>query len=207
MIEQTLRQFLDSLAAKTPTPGGGAAAAIAGCMGTALFTMVIRFSRGKKANVDREGDLATVETRLEGLAALLSPMAERDCKAFDLVSAAYKMPKATPDETALRERAIQEAMVGAMVVPEETLCLARDVMAAMEGVIGCIAKTIASDLASGASLLLAAAEGAFLNVRINAMFLTDRELADNTLKRATSVLDEVRQRQKAIAVVVDGMLA
>lgn len=134
-------------------------------------------------------------------------MAERDCAAFDLVSAAYKMPKSTPEETSLRDRAIQEAMVGAMVVPEETLCLTRDVLVAMEGVIACVAKTIASDLASGAALLLAGAEGAFLNVRINAAFLTDRELADHTMRRATTVLDEVRQRQKSIATTVDGMLA
>ncbi len=207
MIDQSLRQFFDSLAAKTPTPGGGAAAAVAGCMGTALFTMVVRYSQGKKANVDREGDLAAAESRLTALAGRLAPMAERDCAAFDLVSAAYKMPKSTPEETSLRDRAIQEAMVGAMVVPEETLCLTRDVLVAMEGVITCVAKTIASDLASGAALLLAGAEGAFLNVRINAAFLTDRELADHTMRRATTVLDEVRQRQKSIATTVDGMLA
>ena len=54
MIHQPFDQLIESLAAKTPTPGGGAAAAMAGCMGAALFLMVVRFSRGKKANVDRE---------------------------------------------------------------------------------------------------------------------------------------------------------
>ncbi|MCA8966790.1 MAG: cyclodeaminase/cyclohydrolase family protein [Planctomycetes bacterium] len=207
MIEQPIRQFIESLAAKTPTPGGGAAAAMAGCMGTALFAMVVRFSRGKKANVDRDADLAAVEGRLDDLLKLLMPMAERDCRAFDLVSAAYGMPKASPDEQGLRDKAIQEAMVGAMVVPEEALCLVRDVFVAMESITGCIGKAIVSDLASGAALLLAAAEGAYLNVHINANFLKNRDLAENTMKRARSVLDEIRRYQQTIAVTVDGMLA
>jgi hypothetical protein len=54
--------------------------------------------------------------------------------------------------------------------------------------------------------LLAASEGAFLNVRINAAYLTNRELADSTMTRATSVRDEIRREQDAIAVSVDRML-
>ena len=50
------------------------------------------------------------------LAQRLLPMAERDCRSFDLVSAAYGMPKDTDQQKALREKAIQEAMIGAMVV-------------------------------------------------------------------------------------------
>jgi formiminotetrahydrofolate cyclodeaminase len=207
MIQQSFEQIVASLAAKTPTPGGGAAAAMAGCMGTALFLMVVRFSRGKKATADRDNDLQQAETLLDGHLKRLLPMAERDCKSFDLVSAAYGMPKDKDELKTLREKAIQEAMVGAMVVPEETLCMVRDVFVAMQQVTGCIGKAIVSDLASGAALLLAAAEGAFLNVRINAAFLTNRELADRTLDRANAVLAEIRRQQQAIAVSVDKMLS
>jgi len=206
MITQSFEQLVDSLAKKTPTPGGGAAAAMAGCMGASLFLMVVRFSRGKKANADREQDLARVEALLDDHLARLKPMAERDCAAFDRVSAAYGMPKDTDQQKELRSKAIQEAMVGAMVVPEETQAMVRDVFVAMAEVSDCIGKAIVSDLASGAALLLAAAEGAFLNVRINAAYLTNRELAETTMQRATAVRDEIRQRQETIAVSVDGML-
>lgn len=207
MIQQSFEEIVTSLAAKTPTPGGGAAAAMAGCMGTALFLMVVRFSRGKKANAEREPELQQAETALEGHLGRLLPMAERDCRSFDLVSAAYGMPKGDDAQKGLREKAIQEAMVGAMVVPEEALCMVRDVFVTMQKVVGCIGKAIVSDLASGASLLLAAAEGAFLNVRINANFLTNRELADKTLARAGEVLAEIRRQQQSIAISVDKMLA
>lgn len=206
MITQSFQQLVESLAKKTPTPGGGAAAAMAGCMGTALFLMTVRFSQGKKANVDREEDLAKVEALLQDHLDRLMPMAERDCKSFDLVSAAYGMAKETDQEKELRSKAIQEAMVGAMVVPEETQAMIRDVFVAMDRVADCIGKAIVSDLASGAALLLAAAEGAFLNVRINAAYLTNRELADTTMVRATSVRDEIRRHQDGIAVAVDRKL-
>jgi formiminotetrahydrofolate cyclodeaminase len=206
MITQSFQELVDSMAAKTPTPGGGAAAAMAGCMGTSLFLMTVRFSQGKKANVDREDDLARVESLLGDHLKRLMPMAERDCKAFDMVSAAYGMPKDTDEQKALRDKAIQEAMVGAMVVPEETQAMIRDVFVAMEQVSDCIGKAIVSDLASGAALLLAAAEGAFLNVRINAGYLTNRELAETTMARATAVRDEIRRQQEVIAVSVDRKL-
>jgi formiminotetrahydrofolate cyclodeaminase len=167
----------------------------------------VRFSRGKKANAEREGDLQQAETLLDGHLGRLLPMAERDCRSFDLVSAAYGMGKDGEQQKTLREKAIQEAMVGAMVVPEETLCMVRDVFVAMQQVTACIGKAIVSDLASGAALLLAAAEGASLNVRINAAYLTNRDLADRTLERANSVLAEIRRQQQAIAVSVDKMLA
>ena len=97
-------------------------------------------------------------------------------------------------------------MVGAMVVPEETQAMERDVFVAMADVSDCIGKAIVSDLASGAALLLAAAEGAFLNVRINAAYLQNRDLADKTRQRATQVRDEIRRHQDAIAVAVDRKL-
>lgn len=206
MISQSFQELVESLAAKTPTPGGGAAAAMAGCMGTSLFLMTVRFSQGKKANAGREADLALAETALQAHLQHLLPMGARDCEAFDLVSAAFRMPKDTDDDKAARSAAIQESMVGAMLVPEQTQIMIRDVFATMDKVCDCIGKSIASDLASGAALLLAGAEGAFLNVRINAAELKDRELADAAMSRATSVRDEIRSRQEAIAVAVDRML-
>ena len=66
-----------------------------------------------------------------------------------------------------------------------------------------------SDLASGASLLLAAAEGAFLNVRINAAYLTNRDLADkhDRARAGPPCAPRSRRHQETIAASVDKMLA
>ncbi|MEC7724630.1 MAG: cyclodeaminase/cyclohydrolase family protein [Planctomycetota bacterium] len=207
MMTQSFEELVASMAAKTPTPGGGAAAAMAGCMGTSLFLMTVRFSQGKKANVDREGDLAAAESALSDHLEQLRPMAERDCAAFDLVSAAFRMSKESDEQKVARSAAIQESMVGAMLVPEETQKMILGVFVTMEAVRDCVGASIASDLASGAALLLAGAEGAYLNVRINAAELKDRALADATMARATAARDEIRGRQAAIAAQVDEMLS
>lgn len=206
MIQQPFDRIVAALAAKTPTPGGGAAAAMAGCMGAALFLMVVRYSRGKKANLDRDADLAAAEQKLDAQLQALLPMAERDCRSFDGVSAAFGMKKDTDAEKAARNAAIQQATVGAMVVPEETLAMCRDVFTTIHPVIGCIGKTIASDLAAGAQLLLAGAEGAYLNVRINAGSLDDKAFAAMAMARADAVLAEARKAQAAIAATVDALL-
>ena len=106
MMTQSFEELVASMAAKTPTPGGGAAAAMAGCMGTSLFLMTVRFSQGKKANVDREGDLSAAESALSDHLEQLRPMAERDCAAFDLVSAAFRMPKESDEQKVALEVAV-----------------------------------------------------------------------------------------------------
>jgi formiminotetrahydrofolate cyclodeaminase len=169
--------------------------------------MVTRFAKGKKQNQSREADLARVEETLAAHLERMLPMAERDCRSFDLVSAAFGMPKATPEQTAIRTRAVQEAMVGAMTVPDETLCMVRDVFQAMAKVADCVARNIVSDLATGSALLAAAGEGAFLNVRINAAYLENKELAEKALERARAVLHEIRAQQQAIGARVETLLA
>jgi len=42
-LDQPLRGFLDELAARTPTPGGGGAAAVTGALAAGLVAMAARF--------------------------------------------------------------------------------------------------------------------------------------------------------------------
>lgn len=205
-MDQSFGKFIESLAAKTPTPGGGACAAMAAAMGTALLLMVVRFSRGKKENAEREEDLAEAETLLDDHLKRVLPMAERDCAAFDMVSSAYGLPKESEEQKAVRSKAIEEAMIGAMVVPEETMCMVRDAFDAVDRIVGCVNKNIVSDLGSGAELLRAGAESAYFNVRINAAFLKNQELAKTTLSRTLGVRDEILRHHDSIRHVVDGLL-
>ncbi|MCC6672257.1 MAG: cyclodeaminase/cyclohydrolase family protein [Planctomycetes bacterium] len=206
MIQQPFTKLIESLAARTPTPGGGAAGALAAAMGTALLVMVVRFSRGKKSNAAREADLAGAETFLQEHLQRILPMAQRDCDAFDRVSAAYALPKATPEALALRERAVDEGMAGALAVPSELMALIRDVLLRATGISDCVSKNIVSDMGSGAELLCAAGEAAFLNVRINAAFLKDRERAGEALRRDQVVMEEIQRHHASLRKVVDAAI-
>jgi len=48
-IDVSVEKFLDDLASRNPTPGGGSAAAIMGAMGAALVSMVCNVTWERKA--------------------------------------------------------------------------------------------------------------------------------------------------------------
>ena len=85
--------------------------------------------------------------------------------------------------------------------------MVRDLFQSMAKVADCVARNIVSDLATGGALLAAAGEGAFLNVRINAAYLENKDLAEKALERARAVLQEIRAHQQAIGSRVETLLA
>ncbi|MBK8980055.1 MAG: cyclodeaminase/cyclohydrolase family protein [Planctomycetes bacterium] len=206
MIDAPFREFVDALGARTPTPGGGAAASCAGAMGAALLTMVLRFTKGRKSAPELEPALAEALTRIERSASLLLPMVERDMASFERVAAAYKLPHDTDEQKVVRSRAIQEGLAGAMVVPEELAHLVRDALEAMATVTEAVGRNILADLGTAASLLFAACRSAELLVRINAAFLHDREQARATLARMEQVVTEARKHFGTIDARVEALL-
>src|SRR3990167_9987067 len=100
-----MKDFLEKLAGKNPTPGGGAAAAIAGAMGAALVEMVISLSKN-------------LELKTNNLREKLLKLAEEDVVAFDLVMAAYRSKN---------KEKIMKALLKAIDVPQETKRLAKEV--------------------------------------------------------------------------------
>ncbi len=207
-VDQTVREFVESLAARTPTPGGGSAAACAAAMGTGLLAMAAQFAQGKKqAAEDAEPRLARALDVLHEKRGILLPMVERDASAFERVTDAYKLGKADKQQQEIRDRAIQEALVGAMAVPEETLCAVRDVLVAFADVVELIGRNIVSDVGAGTALLDAAAEMARLNVRINVAYLKNRDLAVAADERVRAVSDEIAEHATRNRRIVDRVLA
>ena len=68
MIKQSsIEHFLDELASRKPTPGGGSAAAVIGAMAAALLSMVCNLTIGKAKYRDVERELNAVLARTEEL--------------------------------------------------------------------------------------------------------------------------------------------
>ena len=66
----TIQTFLDELASKASTPGGGGAAAVSGAMGAALISMVANFTIGKKGYEDVADDAEAILEKSETLRSL-----------------------------------------------------------------------------------------------------------------------------------------
>jgi formiminotetrahydrofolate cyclodeaminase len=109
-LDQPVRGFLDQLAARTPTPGGGGAAAVTGALAAGLVAMAARFSEKR---LPEAGDLAD---QADELRRRVAGLAEADAVAYAAVLEALRLPR---DEAQRREARRREALQGAAAVPLE----------------------------------------------------------------------------------------
>ena len=190
--------FVDLLASDAPAPGGGSAAALEGALGAALTAMVCSLTVGKKKYAEYEELAKSAQEKANGLKARFVDVMDRDTEAFNVVSAAFGMPKATDEEKAARSAAIQRGLEGCTKTPFEMMELAVEALELTASVLGKSNDSAASDLGVSALSLRAAIQGAWLNVLINIGSLKDQELAadyrqkgEALLARALPLADEI----------------
>ena len=110
--------FVEELASDSPAPGGGSAAALEGALGAALTAMVCTLTTvGKSKETYADYQEFVIETRAKAsdLQARFVDVMDRDTEAFNVVSAAFGMPKATGEEKAARSAAIQGAWLNVLI--------------------------------------------------------------------------------------------
>ena len=203
--KQLVSEFLDQLAADSPTPGGGSASAIAGAMGASLAAMVaaLTLTREKFAPVHdavRPISQAATQARRDFLT-----LAREDSEAYNLVVAARKMPKDTDEHKAARDRAIAAANRRATEIPMRTARLAARVLALLPELVEKGNPNAASDAGVAALLLESAAEGALLNVGINLSGIDDPGLVSGMQKETAEIQSAAQRiRDQVLAAVRKG---
>lgn len=192
-------EFLDSVAAPTPTPGGGSVAALAGGLGVALLLMVCELSISRPGCEGKER-FQEAKRRLGAQKERYLALVEEDARSFEAVMAAYRLPKETDGEKEERQRAIQEALKGACSPPLEVVELVRDSVSegrfiAREG-----SGSSVSDVGVGGELLRAAGRGGRLNLLINLAGIRDEAWVKERLSQVEGLTqaiesgcDEIRQ--------------
>ena len=91
--EKSVQEFLNELASKAATPGGGSAAAVMGATSSALTSMVCNLTIGKPEYADVEADMQILLTKSETLRGKLTGMIEADVEVFNRLMACYGLPK------------------------------------------------------------------------------------------------------------------
>jgi formiminotetrahydrofolate cyclodeaminase len=201
--DRTIRGFLDALSSDSPTPGGGAVAALCGAAGAALVAMVCRLTVGRDAYEEVEDRMREVQDRAEAACAAFLELADRDAEAFDAVMAAFGLPKEDDRARAERSAAIQRAYEGAARVPLDVADLAVDLMGPAVEVTEDGNANAASDGVSAAHALYAAAQAALANVAINAAGLRDGDVAGELTASAASL----RERAASLLDAADAAFA
>ena len=187
--DMTIQTFLDELAGKASTPGGGAAAAISGAMGAALISMVANFTIGKKGYEDVEDESKDILDKAEKLRADLTDAINDDVRVFNRVMDSYGMPKETDDEKAARSAEIQAALKEATDVPLECAKLCREVVNLSQPIADKGNNNVISDAGVAVLAGYAGLRSAELNVYINIGGIKDKEFADDRRQQLDSLLD------------------
>lgn len=170
--ERSLQQYLDDLAAKLPSPGGGSAAAMAAAMAAALISMVVNFTLGKPKYIKYEKELKATLEKSEKLRQEFLRLVDLDVKAY-------------------RSKNIRDALDIPFMVAR--LCL--------EGIKLCpplIKKgnlNLISDVAVAAVFLESAFCAAGFNVKINLKSLGDKKISmamDKELAHNLKLIKKIR---------------
>jgi len=189
--DKSIQIFLDELASKSATPGGGSVSALMGAQSAALTSMVCNLTIGKPKYAEVETEMKALLQKSEALRAKLTSLIKADVDVFNRLMAAYGLPKETDEEKMARTEAIQTVLKAATEVPldcaracAEAIELSR--CAANKGNLGVISDAGAAVLAGYSGLKSAA-----LNVYINTGSLKDRQFAETKLAELETILKDV----------------
>ncbi|MGE3107478.1 MAG: cyclodeaminase/cyclohydrolase family protein [Phycisphaerales bacterium] len=191
MANQTIHAFLRDLGSKTPTPGGGAVAAITGATAAALARMVVSYSLGKKNLAEHQPALEQAAAALDRARDVFLELADEDAAGYAVLNDLQKRPDADARKAAEMPAAVQAAVQ----IPLACAAAACDLLRSCESLVTRTNRFLRSDLAIAAVLAEGAVASACWNVRVNAPMLpesargtltdqVDRLLRDAVTRRA-----------------------
>jgi formiminotetrahydrofolate cyclodeaminase len=188
LSELPVKEFLLVTAGDDPVPGGGSVSALCGALSAALGQMVTNLTIGRKKYADQEESMKEMAVVFNSYLDEFALDIDKDSDAYDAVFSAYKLPKETEEEKALRSQKIQEATKIAAEVP---LLVAQKAYKLMD-FISMVAKTGNQNAVTDACVAMMCARtavlGALLNVRINLSSLKDPEYVGH-LKKESDFLE------------------
>jgi len=111
MAKQSVAGFLSALAAKTPAPGGGATACLAGALACAQAEMVVAYSLGKKNLAEHQELLAGAAQELVRARGMLLELADEDAAAYGELNRLMKLAEGDAERAKLPVASEQAAMV------------------------------------------------------------------------------------------------
>jgi glutamate formiminotransferase/formiminotetrahydrofolate cyclodeaminase len=203
LVDRTVSGFVDECSSESPAPGGGSVAALAGALGAGLACMVANLTVGKKGYEAVWEEMKEVAAEAQGIKDHFVSAVDRDTEAFNAVMAGFRMPKSTPEQKEARDKAIADATKQATLVPFEVL---RAVPRALELAL-IVAnkgnKNSASDAGVAGASLRTAAEGAWLNVRINLAGMDDEDFKQGLLTEGREILFRAHQGADSVRQAVD----
>jgi glutamate formiminotransferase / formiminotetrahydrofolate cyclodeaminase len=202
----TVEGFADETASESPAPGGGSISALVGSLGVSLATMVANLS-SHKAGWDEKWEVFSVwAEKGQQLKDELLYLVDEDTRAFNKIMDAFGLPKSTEEEKKARKEAIQDASKYAIKVPFRVMEKSLESMQVMKAMAEIGMEASASDVGVGALCARTAVMGAYLNVKINAGGLDDKDFAAEYVKKGEEIVEKANVLEAEVLQIVDGKI-
>ena len=188
MIDKSVKELLDAISSKAPTPGGGSVAALAGAISCSLAAMVCNLTIGKKKYESVEEKMKELLEKAMELRRRFEELIDEDSKAFDEVMKAFK--EGRDKETAFKKAA---------EVPMETASLSKEAMNIAYYVAIHGNKNAISDAGSSAYMAYSAFKMAVMNVKINLPYIEDekfKNIAEEKIARMEKEIEQTFEKVK-----------
>jgi glutamate formiminotransferase / formiminotetrahydrofolate cyclodeaminase len=206
LVDMDLSGFADETASESPAPGGGSISAYVGSLGISLGTMVANLSSHKRGWDDRWEEFSAWAVKGQALKDELLFLVDEDTRAFNRIMDGYGMPKGSPQEQEARHKAIQDASKYAMQIPFRVMEKSLESMEVMKAMAETGLEASVSDAGVGALCARAAVMGAYLNVKINASGVDDKEFTNDLLSRGADIEKKAIEKEGEILGIVNGKI-
>jgi len=206
LVSMTMEDFMNETASESPAPGGGSVSAYMGSMGIALGTMVANLSSHKRGWDDRWQEFSDLAEKGKAFQEELLSLVDEDTRAFNKIMDAFRLPKKSESEKELKKIALDEATKNAILVPFKVMELAFNSMEVLEEMARIGNPNSISDVGVGTLAARACVRGAFLNVKINASGLDDKEFINDIIKKGNLVEEKTTAKEKEILELVESKI-
>lgn len=168
-VIDVLSKIIDS---DNTTVGGGSASALSGAMAAGMISMVAKLSKKNPVNFT-VAQYDAIASECDALAEKLQQGCVNDTEAYCMIVDAFKLPKSTDEEKAVRSAAVQAAAVRAAEVPRDNALLDLRVYELGMSLKGNSNPACLSDLTSALYLAEGGVKDCVLNIQANLGMIKD----------------------------------
>ena len=197
-----MKDFLDALSSKEPTPGGGGASALVAAVSCSLCSMVSNLTTGKKKYAQYQEKIDEYLALLKEKNELLQADIEKDAKAFAPLAKAYSLDKSTEGYEDIMEKALFDAATA----PKEILEDIYSLVPVIEDLAIMGSRLAISDVAVAAACLEAAMKGCVLNVYINTRSMKNKDTAQKMNAYVKEIVSDGSKRMQKVYADIESML-
>ena len=174
-----------------------------GALGVALGTMVANLSSHKRGWDDRWKEFSDWVEKGKAIQNNLLHLVDEDTAAFNRIIEAFALPKKSEEEKHIRNAAIQEATKNATLVPFKVMETAFSGFGLIREMVEKGNPNSITDAGVGALALRSCIKGAFLNVKINASGLQDKDFVNSIIARGEDLETKAVAAEEVILKIIN----